>query len=134
MPVPAAAVLRRGFIASPRIKRTTIGGRGVEKKSARQSLSLITEETAPDASHRLEGAEAESSLRAAIELLPENQRQILLLRYYGNLKFVEIAQMLGCPLNTALGRMHKAMIHLRKLLAEPRRLRAEPQNVESRMP
>ena len=97
------------------------------EKSAQQSLTLITEETAPDASHRLEGAEAESSLRAAIEMLPENQKQILLLRYYGNLKFVEIAQMLGCPLNTALGRMHKAMIHLRKLLAEP-------QKVESRMP
>jgi DNA-directed RNA polymerase specialized sigma24 family protein len=42
----------------------------------------------------------------------------LLLRYYGNLKFVEIAEMLGCPLNTALGRMHKAMIRLRQVLAE----------------
>ena len=99
----------------------------VREKSVKQSLTLITEETGPDASHRLEGAEAETSLRAAIELLPENQKQVLLLRYYGNLKFVEIAQMLGCPLNTALGRMHKAMIHLRELLSEP-------QNVESRMP
>jgi RNA polymerase sigma-70 factor, ECF subfamily len=97
------------------------------EKSVKQNLTLITEEAGPDASHRLEGAEAEISLRAAIELLPENQRQVLLMRYYGNLKFVEIAQMLGCPLNTALGRMHKAMIHLRKLLAEP-------QNVESRTP
>lgn len=96
------------------------------EKTVRQNLTLITEEMAPDASHNLEGAEAEAKLRAAIELLPENQRQILLLRYYGNLKFVEIADMLGCPLNTALGRMHKAMIRLRQLLAEP-------QNAESRV-
>jgi RNA polymerase sigma factor (sigma-70 family) len=90
------------------------------EKSVMQNLTLIDEQTAPDASHRLEGAEAEAKLRIAIELLPENQKQVLLLRYYGNLKFVEIAQMLGCPLNTALGRMHKAMIRLRELLAEPR--------------
>jgi RNA polymerase sigma-70 factor (ECF subfamily) len=39
---------------------------------------------------------------------------VLLLRYYSDLKFVEIAELLGCPLNTALGRMHKAMIRLRQ--------------------
>jgi hypothetical protein len=32
------------------------------------------------------------------------------------MKFVEIAQVLGCPLNTALGRMHKAVIRLRQLM------------------
>jgi RNA polymerase sigma-70 factor (ECF subfamily) len=106
------------------------------EKSVKQSLVLITEESGPDASHRLEGVEAETSLRAAIESLPESQKQILLLRYYANLKFVEIAEMLGCPLNTALGRMHKAMIHLRKLLAEPRDAQtkgAEPRSAESRI-
>jgi len=50
--------------------------------------------------------------------LPEAQKQVLLLRYYSNLKFVEIAQMLGCPLNTALGRMHKAMLKLKQLMEE----------------
>jgi DNA-directed RNA polymerase specialized sigma24 family protein len=34
------------------------------------------------------------------------------------MKFVEIADVLGCPLNTALGRVHKAVLKLRKLLAE----------------
>ncbi len=41
-----------------------------------------------------------------------------MLRYYSGMKFVEIAQMLGCPLNTALGRMHKAMIKLKQLMEE----------------
>jgi RNA polymerase sigma factor (sigma-70 family) len=63
-------------------------------------------------------------LRAAMELLPHSQKEVLLLRYYSNLKFVEIAEMLGCPLNTALGRMHKAMIRLRQLLAENEPLQA----------
>jgi RNA polymerase sigma factor (sigma-70 family) len=100
--------------------------RGREKK-ATDGLRLVTEETAPDAAHRLEGAEAEAKLRAALELLPHSQKEVLLLRYYGNLKFVEIAEMLGCPLNTALGRMHKAMIRLRQILAED-------SPVESRIP
>jgi RNA polymerase sigma-70 factor (ECF subfamily) len=91
--------------------------RGREIK-AKEGLRLVIEETVPDAAHRVEGAEAEAKLRAAMELLPQSQKEVLLLRYYANLKFVEIAQMLGCPLNTALGRMHKAMIRLRQLLAE----------------
>jgi RNA polymerase sigma factor (sigma-70 family) len=98
--------------------------RGREKK-VKDGLRLVTEEIAPDASHRLEGAEAEKKLRAAIEMLPDNQKEVLLMRYYGNLKFVEIAEMLGCPLNTALGRMHKAMIRLRELLAEPEPARTD---------
>jgi RNA polymerase sigma-70 factor (ECF subfamily) len=64
----------------------------------------------------MEGTEQEQKLRAAIEKLPEVQRQVLMLRYYSNLKFVEIAELMGCPLNTALGRMHKAVLKLRQLM------------------
>ena len=79
-------------------------------------LRLVTEEEAPDASHRMEGSEQEERLREAIARLPENQRQVLMLRYYSDLKFVQIAELLGCPLNTALGRMHKAMLKLKQML------------------
>jgi DNA-directed RNA polymerase specialized sigma24 family protein len=41
-----------------------------------------------------------------------------MLRYYSDLKFVEIADIVGCPLNTALGRMHKAMIKLKQLMEQ----------------
>ena len=88
------------------------------ERTATEGLKLVTEDQAPDAGHRLEGSEQEQKLRRAIELLPENQKQVLLLRYYSNLKFVEIAQMLGCPLNTALGRMHKAMIKLKTMMEQ----------------
>ena len=81
-------------------------------------MKIIACEEAPPAGHRLEGSEQEHKLQRAIEQLPENQRQVLLLRYYSNLKFVEIASMLGCPLNTALGRMHKAMLKLKEMMDE----------------
>jgi RNA polymerase sigma-70 factor, ECF subfamily len=86
------------------------------QRSATEGLKLVTEFEAPQAGHRIEGREQVDKLHRLIEQLPENQRQVLLLRYYGNLKFIEIAEMLGCPLNTALGRMHKAMVKLKELM------------------
>jgi RNA polymerase sigma-70 factor (ECF subfamily) len=88
------------------------------ERNAREGLKLLTDEPMPHAGHRLEGTEQEQKLLRAIEKLPEAQRQVLMLRYYSNLKFVEIAQLLGCPLNTALGRMHKAMLKLRQLMED----------------
>ena len=54
----------------------------------------------------------------AVSSLPEVQRDVFLMRVQGNLSFGEIAATLGIPLNTALGRMHDAMMKLKKLLAE----------------
>ncbi len=89
--------------------------RGREKK-AKQGLRLVTDEALPAADRRMEASDDENALRHAIDQLPENQKQIVLLRYYSNLKFVDIAAMLGCPLNTALGRMHKALLKLKVLM------------------
>jgi len=86
------------------------------ERVAKEGMKLIADETVPHAGHRLEGTEQEQKLRRAIEKLPEAQRQVLMLRYYSNLKFVEIAALLGCPLNTALGRMHKATMKLKQLM------------------
>ncbi len=88
------------------------------ERNAKDELKLISDDQMPDASHRLEGTEQEQKLRRAIEKLPDAQRQVLMLRYYSNLKFVEIAELMGCPLNTALGRMHKAVLKLRQLMEE----------------
>jgi RNA polymerase sigma-70 factor (ECF subfamily) len=86
------------------------------ERTAKDGLRLVIDQEAPAAGYRLEAGEQERTLQQAIEQLPQNQREVLLLRYYGNLKFVEIAELLGCPLNTALGRMHKAMLKLKSLL------------------
>ena len=87
------------------------------ERVVKEGLRMAPVETAAPAEHRLDNAEQEHRLRAAIEQLPENQRQVLLLRYYSQMKFVEIAELLGCPLNTALGRMHKAMLKLKELMS-----------------
>lgn len=88
------------------------------ERVAKDGLKLVTETESPDAGARLHGVEQEAKLLRCIDQLPDNQKQVLLLRYYSGMKFVEIAEMLGCPLNTALGRMHKAMLKLRQLMEE----------------
>ncbi|HEX4123252.1 MAG TPA: sigma-70 family RNA polymerase sigma factor [Tepidisphaeraceae bacterium] len=86
------------------------------EKAAKEGIRLIGAEWEKPAGTAMEAGEDAERLREAIAQLPESQRQVLYLRYYSDMKFVEIAEMLGCPLNTALGRVHKAMIKLRSLL------------------
>ena len=64
----------------------------------------------------LKKKELQDILKTAIEKLPTEQKQILLLREYSGLPFKEIAQMLDCPLNTVLGRMRYALLNLRKII------------------
>ena len=62
--------------------------------------------------------ETQRLLAAALEALSEPQRRTLLLRYYGNLEFNEIAEQLGSPLNTVLSHNRRGLLALRQLLAE----------------
>ncbi len=57
-------------------------------------------------------------VRLLIEELPEDQKQVILLRHYGGLSFKEIAEQTDVSINTALGRMRYALINLRKLIEE----------------
>ncbi len=59
-----------------------------------------------------------SDLRDIIDLLPDEQREVVLLRHYGNLSFKEIADQTDVSINTALGRMRYALINLRKIIEE----------------
>jgi len=88
------------------------------ERTAKEGLKLVADGEFRDAGAAIESTEQVLKLRRAIEQLPEAQKQVLLMRYYGGLKFVEIAAMLGCPLNTALGRMHKAVLKLREVMGE----------------
>ena len=55
---------------------------------------------------------------ACVRKLPEDQREVFLLRVQGEMGFAEIAKQLRVPLNTALGRMHYAVQKLRKMMEE----------------
>ena len=57
-------------------------------------------------------------VRLLIDELPEDQKQVILLRHYGGLSFKEIADQTDVSINTALGRMRYALINLRKLIEQ----------------
>ena len=57
-------------------------------------------------------------LRKLIRHLPKSQRQVLVMRYYRNLSFKEIAEATGVSINTALGRMRYAILNIRRIADE----------------
>ena len=59
-----------------------------------------------------------SDVRRMVELLPDEQRVVVMMRYYSGLSFKEIAEQTGVSINTALGRMRYALINLRKMIKE----------------
>lgn len=63
-------------------------------------------------------SQTHKNIQALVDLLPEEQREIIVLRHYANLSFKEIAQMTNCSINTALGRMRYGLINLRKMMNE----------------
>lgn len=57
-----------------------------------------------------------SELRKLVEKLPEEQKEVLIMRHYGDLSFKEIADITNVSINTALGRMRYALNNLRKMI------------------
>lgn len=59
-----------------------------------------------------------AEVRALVEELPDEQREVVMLRYYSGLSFKEIAEQTGVSINTALGRMRYALINMRKMIRD----------------
>jgi RNA polymerase sigma-70 factor (ECF subfamily) len=59
-----------------------------------------------------------SDVRRLIRTLPRSQREVLVMRYYKNMSFKEIADTTGVSINTALGRMRYAILNMRRLAEE----------------
>lgn len=59
-----------------------------------------------------------SDIRTLIAHLPDVQREVLIMRYYKDLSFKEIADLTGVSINTALGRMRYAIINMRRMAEE----------------
>ncbi len=57
-------------------------------------------------------------VRKMIDMLPEDQREVIILRHYAELSFKEIAELTKCSINTALGRMRYGLINMRKMMVE----------------
>lgn len=73
-----------------------------------------------DASLNVEGKlieyQVENDIQKLIEELPEDQKEVVKMRFYDDLSFKEIADATGVSINTALGRMRYAVINLRKII------------------
>jgi len=57
-----------------------------------------------------------SDVRALVDQLPDDQKEVVLLRHYAGLSFKEIAEQTNVSINTALGRMRYAIINMRKIM------------------
>ena len=66
----------------------------------------------------LVSSQIENDVRRLVELLPDEQREVVMMRYYGGLSFKEIAEQTDVSINTALGRMRYALINLRRMIKE----------------
>lgn len=60
----------------------------------------------------------QKDVRKIISQLPEDQKEVVILRHYAGLSFKEIAELTDVSINTALGRMRYALINMRKIMEE----------------
>ncbi|MDO9510379.1 MAG: sigma-70 family RNA polymerase sigma factor [Bacteroidales bacterium] len=79
-----------------------------------ETLNLL-EKTVED---RIITDQIHRDVRKLIDYLPDEQKEVLVMRHYSNMSFKDIAEVTDVSINTALGRMRYALINLRKLIQE----------------
>jgi RNA polymerase sigma-70 factor (ECF subfamily) len=72
----------------------------------------------PGADDKMVRSEKHDKVREMLYLLPEEQREVVILRHYADLSFKEIASATNCSINTALGRMRYGLMNLNKMMGE----------------
>ena len=80
------------------------------------SIFSIMSDNVPNIESQLITSQVENDLRKLIEELPEDQKEVLVMRMYQDLSFKEISDLTGVSINTALGRMRYAIMNLRKVI------------------
>lgn len=73
-------------------------------------------QTGLNAEQRMVNVQVDDDVRKLIDHLPEEQREVVIMRTYLNMSFKEIAEHTNVSINTALGRMRYALINMRKLV------------------
>ena len=63
-------------------------------------------------------SQTHNKIRKLVDMLPPEQREVVILRHYADMSFKEIAQLTRVSINTALGRMRYALINIRKMVEE----------------
>ena len=89
-----------------------------EGADAAAFVDQVPDDTVVSALTRLEEAERRAAVREAVDGLSRRLKEVVLLRVNGELKFQEIADILGLPIGTVLGRMNLALAKLRQALSQ----------------
>ena len=96
-----------------KVKRTP-----VIKTSDDRDIFEVLNFSEPGTDQRIMAGQSHDRVRKMVDMLPEDQREVIILRHYADLSFKEIADLTKCSINTALGRMRYGLINLRKLMTE----------------
>ncbi len=81
-------------------------------------IFAIMQFDAPNAEQKMVKNESDARVRQLIDQLPEDQREVLLMRHFAKLSFKEIASLTNANVNTSVGRMRYALINMRKMIAD----------------
>ena len=82
------------------------------------SIFDTIKETEDNIEDRLILNQVHADLKNIMSLLPENQQEIIKMRFYDELTFKEIAELTNTSINTTLGRMRYALMNIRKIITE----------------
>jgi RNA polymerase sigma factor (sigma-70 family) len=88
------------------------------KTSDDRDIFEVLNFTEDSAETKMMKRQSHDRVRRMLDLLPEDQREVIILRHYAELSFKEIAALTNCSINTALGRMRYGLINLRKMMVE----------------
>tara|TARA_R110002049_G_scaffold6539_10_gene41016 strand:+ start:321 stop:905 length:585 start_codon:yes stop_codon:yes gene_type:complete len=80
------------------------------------NIFSVLSDTSLNAEKSIIKEQVENDVRRLVDELPEDQREVLLMRIYNDMSFKEISDRTGVSINTALGRMRYALINLRKII------------------
>ena len=95
-----------------------VKGKPIIKTSEGNDIFEVISFADTNAEDNLMKTQTNERIKKLMYQLPEDQREIIILRHFANLKFQEISKILDCSVNTALGRMRYAILNLRKILEE----------------
>ncbi|MCG9791015.1 RNA polymerase sigma factor [Flavobacterium algicola] len=80
------------------------------------SIFSIMSDDSPNIESQIISEQVEDDVRRLLEELPQDQKEVLLMRMYQDMSFKEIAEVTGVSINTSLGRMRYALLNLRKVI------------------
>jgi RNA polymerase sigma-70 factor (ECF subfamily) len=88
----------------------------VKRDTDEFSIFSVMSDNSPNIESQLIDFQIEKDLQKVINELPEDQKEVLMMRIYQDLSFKEISEQTGVSINTALGRMRYALMNLRKII------------------